>query len=502
MTPQSVVCVSKTATSIIPSTSYTNVAPTKRKTLKSQVAKNEITKIQLSSQRMHLFTMEEEMESQFSTTSRQIGMWEKALHEIIRSKAAELKDTLAARRENEIQAVRSCSRSMEGLIACYEGMISFVRQTINSATDTQLVVKSKELSNLVDIKRLNTTELMPSNLTEPTFDGNPAIAQIELCEVVYESRPLSVGGNGSLEPDGQIPLSPSPSNPLLFPRLSKVVEISPQFSVWDTVIDQGTQNLFLRTNDEQKPIKVYDLDGKYVDHIGSSTLVGNSSDGCMCIDRRGHILVTTKNSITRYDKSGRSLGEVTSPRFGSLRGVAYSQSCNVYIVTDIEKDCILVIDPSTWNVVRQIGSRGDGHAQFVWPSFVTADNLRSSSLFAVSDGGNECVKVFDVIDGRFIDMYRASQETDETAPGGGIRGIRFDSGGRVVACDKHNRQVVRLWKEDDQQQTTSQTLIPAKQLETEPRSVDIDESRHLVAVSVSVNRWTPDMVNIYSGLQS
>ena len=231
---------------------------------------------------------------------------------------------------------------------------------------------------------------------------------------------------------------------------------------------------------------MYDLKGNKLAQFGAG-IEGLSGDGCISLDsHRDLYLAACDRHLTTVTMDGQRKDRIDMEGC-DLQGVTYIRENDLYVVSDVTKHTIKLIDPRTMSVVRSFGSYGTDPGQFNYTSFITTYTDQGNPVIVVSDRNNHRVQLLDLY-GTHLHTYGSygDGEGQILRP----RGVVADPTGRILMCDYSNNRVVSFLREDGQDKW--ERLIPHEQQLNEPYCIDIDTAGKTLAVG------DYDKVHLYS----
>ncbi|CAH1779255.1 unnamed protein product [Owenia fusiformis] len=168
-----------------------------------------------------------------------------------------------------------------------------------------------------------------------------------------------------------------------------------------------------------RAVRVFDKDGAYTAQIDSATLcigINDRHDELICTDR--------EQTIERYTTEGRKINMFKCSQIRKAWGVAIN-SANQSIVSDIEQHKLFILDKSG-NVLKRIGSHGNGPSNFKNPSFIC---MGEDDDIIVSDRGNNRIQVLDK-HGNF--KYHFGDDTGGKRQMKSPAGVVYDKAGHII----------------------------------------------------------------------
>ena len=201
----------------------------------------------------------------------------------------------------------------------------------------------------------------------------------------------------------------------------------------------------------------------------------------IAVNTKGNIAVTDvgKNCVYIFDKNGKCLRKIGAKgQFKYPLGVTYLKDDEI-LIADTNNSRIQQINIQTGTVVKTFGKEGEGTREFNLPTDVCLDEERRivvteiwskriqvmscqgetisifgnigpeklkeprsclpyKDKFFVSDGGNNCINVFDK-SGTFLHKFckQGNQDGQFNYP----RGLLIDSSNNLLVCDEENNRV-------------------------------------------------------------
>jgi DNA-binding beta-propeller fold protein YncE len=151
----------------------------------------------------------------------------------------------------------------------------------------------------------------------------------------------------------------------------------------------------------------------------------------MCPMENGDILFTDSrlNKVFLYGAEDKRLTILNdSMHFQQPTGIAYSKVANEIWVVETNAHRISILNKNG-ELIRRIGSRGDGEAQFNFPTSICID--KNGEAYVV-DAMNFRVQIFDK-DGKFVSMF--GEAGDGTGSFARPKGIATDTYGNIYVAD-------------------------------------------------------------------
>ena len=152
----------------------------------------------------------------------------------------------------------------------------------------------------------------------------------------------------------------------------------------------------------------YNMEGECVREVGKGKVgVG------VCVDtRRDCLVVSVGDRLLCMDREGGKVREIRVPGAGYLRGVVYCEERDVYVVGDVGVHCLWYIDAGSGAVVRQVGSKGSGEGQFIYPAYLCHHHVSEGECHIyVSNYNNHCISVYTAI-GDYIRRFGSQGSAD------------------------------------------------------------------------------------------
>ena len=308
-----------------------------------------------------------------------------------------------------------------------------------------------------------------ASVTHAAHTGSSSVS-LPLSAVTVGVGARSKKGGGKIAWDDRVPSQQPPVSR----EYTQVWEVELGMSTHDVIWDEKESVWWMRKYGGG--LYKYDMGGSLVGRVGEGVLNGW---GCICIDTKRGLLVTTDN-VTRVvcmKKSGEMVKEFTVPGCGWLSGITYCPHRDIYVVSNIRKHCLWFIDSDSGQVVQQLGSGGCGNNLFKSSYFILHQPINHNTCqIIVNDSNNHCIKVFSHT-GEFIRKFGSKGRGDRqlSEP----RGVCVDEHGRVVVCDVSNQRVVRYWWDEGEKW---EVILNTEQLKGfKPWCVSMTpDGRHLV----------------------
>ena len=293
-------------------------------------------------------------------------------------------------------------------------------------------------------------------------------------------------------------------NQLHIHTITKVKELDTEY-LNGLLIDKQDHRIVVRNNSlSEKPLVTFDYHGNQMSATGYRIGFVDRTIRSMALDtKRGLYLLPRMDKLYRVDRSGQETGtfQIKGNTSIDLFGVTYLSVEDLYVVTDIENDEIIILDPNTKQEVKRL--KGEGRSTFDSPESVTVyiDRIDNKSVIVVSDTVNNRVVEMD-LHGQFIRQYgktgNMAKRFCET-----IGVCVDDNRNRVFVCDHGNHRIMScLHASNGQVQKTC--LLTKEQLGGDrPFHIDYDSDSGLLVVStfkydVGESKWFNGKLHIYS----
>ena len=217
---------------------------------------------------------------------------------------------------------------------------------------------------------------------------------------------------------------------------------------------------------EVKEGKIKSLYGIHVNSKGTIAMTDSYGDCIYIFDKEG-------NYLRKIGRNGDNVGQFYRPS-----GVTYLND-NEILIADVNNNRIQQVDIQTGTFVKSFGKSGDGKGEFNWPVDICLDEqhrifvtelgshriqvitqegetiaifgnsgpeklnhptccISYKNMFLVSDGGNNCVKVFDQ-SGTFL--YKFGGKRNQDGQFNWPSGMLVDSNNNLLVCDRNNNRV-------------------------------------------------------------
>ena len=186
-------------------------------------------------------------------------------------------------------------------------------------------------------------------------------------------------------------------------------------------------------------VQVFDEQGKYLDEFdGTEGSVDNglNEPADLNIDSDGNIIIAdTGNKVVKVFSTGKQILQ----KIGENYIFKVPCSCVSYeqylIVSDEEEECVKIFDREQGKFLSRFASVGDAEGQFNRPNFLAVDK---AGHLMVCDTGNHRIQVFK-LNGEFVAKFgtEGSSAGEFDSPGS----IAVLSDGRIVVCDTENHRI-------------------------------------------------------------
>ena len=329
----------------------------------------------------------------------------------------------------------------------------------------------------------------PNNLPLPTVvnKGIPVQA-IETWEMTPEGEKTVIYPLGI--DMASITVSQSGRPDELPPLYNHIARIPATAVIHSVLCDSHYEQLLLRTSRGHCPVSLYGYDGRREGDLGVEDAYVNASAGGMALDvQRGiTLMVQAPNSIYQFSSAGEYIGKINIYTAGELSGIVHCTRDDLYAVTDSSLGRVWLVHPELGMPIRYISTHGTDTDQLYMPEFIAYDP--NSDLIAISDAGNDAIKLFDLA-GNVKRIYGCDSTTINTPAG-----ICFDSDGFLVVCDSGNQRVVRFWL--DKHYERYECLLDSDQLENRvPWCVELTPEGLLVVSTFSITGRLDEYLDIY-----
>ena len=219
------------------------------------------------------------------------------------------------------------------------------------------------------------------------------------------------------------------------PKISKTFKL-PCFASFIT-IDEQNQWLLIATDNLSQPIQIYSLQGDYLGSVGENVISG-SGPSVTKDTKRNLIVANTHDRLATFDPSGKCMNIFESPQFMNLQGLNYSCTTDKYLVTDIEKRCVFIIEPDSGEISNGFDTSGKGEDKPNKCYGVASNkNPTGEDWLVVSDRNNNTIKFY-TPDGDLLGQIGSAGEKK-----GRLNNVTVDGVGRALVVDG-SRRVVRV----------------------------------------------------------
>ncbi|NPA36925.1 MAG: 6-bladed beta-propeller [Chlorobi bacterium] len=186
------------------------------------------------------------------------------------------------------------------------------------------------------------------------------------------------------------------------------------------VLDQGRGTIFKVENNKRKIPEVL-----LKEHISYPSLAG------ICLTREGNILFTDSrlNKVFILTSDGKKNRELnTGLNLQQPTGIAWSQKNKQIWIVETKAHRITVTD-SNGNVIKRIGKRGTGKAEFNYPTFIWIDD--NGDVYIV-DSMNFRLQILDS-EGNYISSF--GKIGDASGYFSRPKGVAVDTHGNIYVAD-------------------------------------------------------------------
>ena len=349
------------------------------------------------------------------------------------------------------------------------------RYLLDKASDPELVIRVKELalSSLCDL----------DDLASP-----PPVSVPELAQSVYRTErinkeslqaPIIRYKTGLVEDISGVRsggTAPMCLTQIAEHRVKPACREMPVCRVIGVLILKDKSQLIIQTNDPSSPMEIHDFKLKFL-----SSICGEDLDRDLTpvkYDVKRHLFLAAKTK-TLYTFSVDGTTQAKIPLEDHVSGTAYAEREDLYLLSTLIDERIIVVDPNTQSIVKTFGSSGEAEGLHHDPENICTYTDKGKDYIVVSDNEDHRIHVLDT-DGNNVQTY-GSCHGDRCGELCGPRGVAVGPGGSILVCDSGNKRVVSFWME--QGEIHSRCLLTRDQFTAEPFAIDVDLVNKVIAVA-------------------
>ena len=316
------------------------------------------------------------------------------LLDLIRTLEDKVKTTrseVVAKTSGDISVLNQYKSSLSEWINSQASLGELAQYLVEKASDAEVVTMATDLPSPTSMSAHDSPPILKIPQVSSKFLVLEEIVQSmethRLCKLTRMN--LKVRGTKEVLPDTRVK-----------PTVTPIERLKPEKSirannVRDVTFNPAKSQFVVKTSDSTDPIKVYDLKGNKRAQFGGS-IVGLSGDGRLSIDsHRDLYLAACDGHLTTVTMYGHRNDRIDM-KGCDLRGVAYIKQNDLYVVSDVTKHKISLIDPRTKSIVRSFGSKGTRPGQFDIPISITTYTDQGNPIIVVSDFNNHRVQLLDL----------------------------------------------------------------------------------------------------------
>ena len=180
-------------------------------------------------------------------------------------------------------------------------------------------------------------------------------------------------------------------------------------------------------------------DYSFVSSFGGKNVLNRPGFLCVCeVDQR--LYVTDKKGIISFNLNDHSLHKRFSTNLGHPRGICLSPNGSSLYVAELGKHRVVEVDIDKDQIIRSVGSYGQGNGQLGGPLGVCLS--ADGEFFLVSESGNDRISVFKTSDLSFV--KHIGSQGKEANQLNYPSGLYCDENGTIFVADLDNQRVTIL----------------------------------------------------------
>ena len=349
------------------------------------------------------------------------------------------------------------------------------RYLLDKASDPELVIKANEL----DLSCV----FQAGDLASP-----PPVSVPELAQTVYHTERINneslqasiiryktglVGDISGVRSGGTAPMC---LTQIAEHRVKPACREMPVCRVIGVLILKDKSQLIIQTNDPSSPMEIHDFKLKFL-----SSICGEDLDRDLTpvkYDVKRHLFLAAKTK-TLYTFSVDGTTQAKIPLQYHVSGTAYAEREDLYLLSTLIDERIIVVDPKTQSIVKTFTSFGEAEGLHHDPKNICTYTDKGKDYIVVSDNEDHRIHVLDT-DGNNVQTY-GSCHGDGCGELCGPRGVAVGPGGSILVCDNGNKRVVSFWME--QGEIHSRCLLTRDQFITAPFAIDVDLVNKVIVVT-------------------